>query len=182
MTSFDGVAELGGETVAGAIVVVLAVLIARRATGRGVTARPIIAASLAGLLALSVALHLRGVGSALAQSGRGHVSAQTGLESCVNESLSGAPVAPRAVGFLAWVKRRLPDGARYVVSPYEGLPDGWCLTTVLLPALPATGAERFEWTLALGSIPAEMQAKIAHHDPNVRVYSPGYALEFDRQP
>ncbi len=174
-----GVAELAGEVLAARIVIALAVVIVGRASGDRAVARQVVATGLAGLLAVSVALHLRGAGSALAQAGRHHVSAQMGLEHCVTESLSGAPVALKAVGFLAWVKHELPAGARYAVSPYGGSPDGWCVTMVLLPALPAGPGEPVGWTLALGSIPAEMQAKITGHDPSVEVYAPGYALERD---
>lgn len=177
-----GVLELVAEVVGAGLLLVFAPLVARRAS-RGREARgPVLAGGLAALLATSALVHVHGAGSALAQARRDHVSEQAGLEHCVTESLSGAPVALRAIRFLAWVKPRLPANARYAVAPYGGSPDGWCLTSILLPALPARPGERFGWTLALGLIPTEMQVKIARHDPDVRVYSPGYALERDPQP
>lgn len=177
-----GAVALVAEVTGVGLVLLVALAVARRASAGRAHRGTVLAGGLTALLAISIVLHARSAGSQLAQAGRHHVPAQVGLEHCVTESLSGAPVALRAVGFLAWVKQALPADARYAVAPYVGSLDAWCLTSVLLPALPATPGERFGWTLAVGSIPAEMQAKIARHDPDVRVYSPGYALERDPQP
>jgi hypothetical protein len=177
-----GAVELLAEVTGVGLVLFMALALASRASGDRADRRTVFAGGLTALLAISIVLHARSAGSQLAQAGRHHVSAQAGLDHCVTESLSGAPVALRAVGFLPWVKRALPADARYAVAPYVGSLDEWCLTSVLLPALPARPGEPFGWTVAVGSVPAEMQAKIARHDRNVRVYSPGYALERDPQP
>jgi hypothetical protein len=62
---------------------------------------------------------------------------------------------------------------------YTPPPDTGCLAFGLLPALPARPGERAEWTIAFGSVPAEMRVRIARHDPAVQVFAPGFALQFN---
>lgn len=174
MPSFShDVAELGAELVGGALVLLAIVAVARRLAPERLSRQAVLALGLAGL-GVTALMDLRGAASTLARAHRDRVTAQMGREHCVMESINGLPVSPRAAGFLAWVRRRLPAHAQYALAGYTGSPDAWCITMILLPALPGPSPD---WVLALGTIPREMQVRIARHDPDVTVYAPGYALE-----
>jgi hypothetical protein len=75
--------------------------------------------------------------------------------------------------FLQWAKPELPLHARYALAPYAGVPDGWCVTFALLPALPVPDPD---WTIYAGSAPSAIAARAAAHDPAVKQFTPGYAL------
>jgi len=164
--------------VVGVAVLVGAVTVGCRYAGvHSVPSRVAMGATIAVLACVSALAHVRHTSSVLAQDRTDSVSAQAGLEHCFDESLSGAPIDIERARFMAWVKRRLPPGAVYVIAPYAGTPDAWCLTTALLPALPAgPGAARPGWEIVAGTVPADVAAMIARHDPTVQVFAPGYAL------
>ncbi len=96
---------------------------------------------------------LHGAGSAFGHARREAVGRRAGLEHCVDESLSGAPLVPYRHRFVSWVKARLPAHAVYSFVAEAGAPDGWCLTLVWLPALPAGPGARAGWTIAFGVVP-----------------------------
>jgi hypothetical protein len=157
------------------VAAVAAVLVRRR--GRAHPPALVVVAVLAVALVVSTLGHAVGAARVLNQSRKDAVTAQVGLEHCFTESVTGGPFVPERDAFMQWVKRRLPAQAIYQVTPYSGPPDAWCLTTVLLPALPAgPGASTPDWTIVAGSPSPAIAADIAHHDPNVTVFAPGYAL------
>jgi hypothetical protein len=164
--------------VVGVAAVVGGVAVGCRYVGlRSVPSRLAMGAAIAVLVCVSALAHVGLTGSVLAQDRGYSVSAQLGLEHCLYESLGGGPIAPERALFVAWVKRRLPPGAVYTVVPYAGTPDGWCLTMVLLPALPlGPGAARPGFEIVAGVVPPDIAARIARHDPTVQVFAPGYAL------
>ena len=53
------------------------------------------------------------------------------------------------------------------------------LMLVLLPSLPAGPGGHAGWTIAFGTIPPDLRARIARHDPSVRIFAPGFALAQD---
>ena len=63
----------------------------------------------------------------------------------------------------------------YVVAPYSGPPDVWCITLLLSAALPASGGDHAAWTIAAG-VPPAAQANIDAQDPDAKVLAPGYVL------
>lgn len=113
-------------------------------------------------------------GSTLNTARRSAVSAREGVERCFFEQGAGSRLA-----FIRWVKRQIGPHAVYAFD-YAGEPDVLCVYLVMLPALPATPGERADWTVAFGVIPPAMRARIARHDPAVRVFAPGFALESER--
>ena len=134
------------------------------------------AIGLTALLCLSLALHVRATASTFRQDRKHSVGARQGREHCYDESLTGQPLVPGRAPFLDWVKTRLPRGARYVISPYSGPPDAWCVTLTPLPALPSSHPG---WTIYMGAVPATVQAEIDRHDPGVQQFALGYALVRD---
>ena len=133
--------------------------------------------------AVSIALATGGTPAALAmlaRAAREPVSAAAGVDYCFGESWpdnsNGAGVA--RLPFVRWLKSRIGSHAVYTLD-YSPPPDTGCLVLGLLPALPALPGERAEWTIAFGSVPAEMRARIAKHDPTVQVFAPGFALQFN---
>jgi hypothetical protein len=118
--------------------------------------------------------------SLLSQAARDPVSATTGVDYCFGEPW---PDNPNGAGmarlpFVRWLKSRMGAHAVYALD-YTPPPDTGCLTLGLLPALPARPGERAEWTIAFGSVPAEMRTLIGRHDPAVEVFAPGFALQFN---
>jgi hypothetical protein len=150
---------------------------------RGTTRRDLrlVAASVLATVAFASALvHVGDVGSVLNQARRSAVGPRAGLERCFDES-NGVP-GPRLrlrLPFINWVKQRLPRDAVYALAPYTGPPDAWCVALVLLPSLPAGPGGRARWTIAFGTIPPDLQGRIARHDPSVLVFAPGLALGRD---
>jgi hypothetical protein len=134
--------------------------------------------------AVAIALAADGISATLtmlSQAAGAPVSAGSGVDYCFGESwpdnANGAGVA--RISFVRWLKARMGPHAVYALD-YTPPPDTGCLTLGLLPALPARPAEHAEWTIAFGSVPAEMRARIARHDPTVQVFAPGFALQFNR--
>ena len=172
-------AKLGAE-IAGVIAVVGLLLVGHKLVGRPRLPGPSLAATgLAAMLCFSLLLHVRSTASTLNQARRHAVGARAGLEHCFTESLSGQRPVSERNRFFDWVKARVPPRALYAVSSYSGPPDLWCVTLVLSPALPASGRDHAAWTIAAG-IPPALQARIDHHDPDVDVFAPGYALVRNR--
>lgn len=134
--------------------------------------------------ALAVALALGAIPSGVAQlvrTHRGSVSSGQGVDYCFHQSWPNNPGGAGAarLPFMRWVKARMGPHAVYALD-YAAPPDRDCLYLGLLPALPARPGERADFTIAFGSVPAEMQALIAARDPSVRVFAPGFALQFNR--
>lgn len=155
--------------VLGAVVVMAALL---RSSGRGQLDLRWLAGAVVGVITVAFAIaDVAGAGSALNQARRAGVGARAGLEHCFDEE----GVSTR-LPFLNWVKARLPAHAVYAMVPYAGQPDGWCTTLVLLPSLPAGPGGNAGWIIAFGTIPPDLQARIARHDPSVQVFAPGFAL------
>ena len=136
-----------------------------------------------GVLAVALAAGQISSGlSLLNQARRASVSAGDGVDYCFGE---GWPGNPRGAGvarlaFVRWLRARMGPHAVYAID-YAPPPDVNCLLLGLLPALPARAGERADWTIAFGAVPAEMQARIAAHDPSVRVFAPGFALQGDQK-
>lgn len=136
--------------------------------------------------AVAIALAGGGIPTALGMLARGArepASAAAGVDFCFGEPW---PDNPKGAGvarlpFVRWLKSRMGPHAVYTVD-YTPPPDTGCLALGLLPALPARPGERAEWTIAFGSIPSEMRARIARHDPTVEVFAPGFALQFNGRP
>lgn len=168
-------ARLIAEVAVVAGVAAIAVAVVRR---RGHAHPPalVVVTVLAVGLVVSALGHTVDAARVLNQSRKDAVTAQAGLEHCFTESVTGGPFVPERDAFMQWVKRRLPANAIYQVSGYSGPPDAWCLTTVLLPALPAGPGGTPDWTIVAGSPPPAIAAEIAHPHPNVAVFAPGYAL------
>jgi len=144
--------------------------------GRDWLASPRIAAVFAVLAIVGAAIHLRGVGSVLNQARKHAVSGLAGREACLAQSLSGAPVPAERIAFVRWVKRRLPASAVYSLGSYEGEPDIWCITQVLLPSLPAGPGARATWTITMGTSPVPPAERGTRPDREVLIYRPGYAI------
>ena len=134
-------------------------------------------------VAVTIAVVWGGIPSGLAtlaRAARKPVSAARGVDFCFGESW---PDNPNGAGvtrlpFVRWLKARMGPHAVYTLD-YTPPPDTGCLTLGLLPDLPARPGERAGWTIAFGSIPPEMRARIAGHDSSVRVFAPGFALQFN---
>jgi hypothetical protein len=110
-------------------------------------------------------------GAQLAQARRDSVGAQQGLEYCMVEDH-----AQVYEPFINWLRYRLPPHAVYELE-YKGVPDPWCLTLALLPRLPPWGSARAGWLVDIEDTSAQLQARIARHDPAIQVYVPGLVLE-----
>jgi len=140
--------------------------------------RPDVRLAAAGVVALfAVAFTVTNLvksSSALDHAAHSAVGGRAGLERCVNEDRAG-----QRLPFVNWVKRRLPP-AVFTLAPYPGHLDAWCVTLVLLPALPAGPGGTPTWTVTLGTIPPELKARIARHDPSVQVFATGFALSKER--
>jgi hypothetical protein len=134
-----------------------------------------------GVLVVAVAVGEIPSGAALlVQANRESVPARGGVERCFGQ---GWPENPGGAGaarlpFVRWAGAQMGTRAVYALS-YTAPPDPDCLYLGLLPALPAVRGEHADWTIAFGSIPAAMQARIVAHDPSVRVFAPGFALQFN---
>ena len=132
----------------------------------------LISAAVIGGIAVAFAFgNLADAGSALSQARRNGVGPRAGLERCLEED-GGEELVP----FFNWVKARLPPRAVYELATYSGHPDLWCVTLVLLPSLLAGPGGQPGWIITLGTLPPDLQARIARHDPSVRVFAPGFAL------
>jgi Flp pilus assembly protein CpaB len=178
MGGADLIHELGklAAEIAGAIAVVGLLVVGQKRVGGHWLPWPSLAAiGLAGLLCVSLLLHARSTASTLNQARRHAVGPGAGLEHCSTEVPIGQRLVPERIRFLDWVKARLPARALYAVDPYSGPPDLWCVTVVLLPALPASGGDRAGWTIAAG-VPPAAQASIDGQDPDAKVFAPGYVL------
>jgi hypothetical protein len=118
--------------------------------------------------------------SVLNQARRAAVSERAGVDYCFRQGWPGNPGGAGAarLPFVHWLLARMGPHAVYAID-YTSPPDPNCLFLGLLPALPARTGEHADWTIAFGAIPPEMQRRIAAHDPSVRVFAPGYALERD---
>jgi hypothetical protein len=105
-------------------------------------------------------------------------AAVPGPDHCVEESLGGGPGVGQDLraSFVVWLKGRLPAHAVYQVAPYAGPPDPWCLTTLLLPALPAGPGGTPAWTVTFGRVPPSIAAQMRRRDGSVQVYAPGFVL------
>lgn len=170
--------ELGILTaeIAGAIAVVGLLIVAQKRVGGRTIPWPSMAGiGLAALLCVSLLLHAGRTVSTLSHARRDGVGARAGLEGCVTEVPTGQRLVPERTRFLDWVKGRLPPRVLYAVFPYSGPPDLWCVTLLLLPALPASGGDRAAWTVAAGVSPAA-QASIDGKDRDAKVLAPGYVL------
>lgn len=175
MSLTRGVVTVGLEVLGllGAIGLVAALTLRRRPTRVELRFTTVVAV---GALTLALALdQLATAGSTLNQTRRGGATAQSGLERCFTD---GEPAGPR-LPFVRWLKARMGAHAVYVLDRYTSPPDPLCLYLVLLPALPAGPGEHADWRIAFGEVGPEMQARIVQHDPSVRVFAPGLALERD---
>lgn len=158
--------------VLGAVCVVVAVL---RSSGQSQIDVRLVAGGVIAAIMLTLALGgLADAGWSLNQIRRTGVGARAGLESCLTEQ--GGPAVAVRLQFINWVKARLPADAVYQLLPYTPPPDDWCVTLVLLPSLPAGPGGRADWAIAFGTLPPDLQARIARKDPSVQVFAPGYAL------
>ncbi len=121
--------------------------------------------------------------SALSQARRAEVGAEPGRDQCFSELgvSAGSNLYTQRLPFALWARRQMGVGAVYDISLVPP-PDDVCLYSALLPALPAAPGQRADWTIAFGAIPPVMKARIAAHDPAVRVYAPGLALQSNRRP
>jgi hypothetical protein len=161
-----------------AVAVLVAVNIGRRPT------RPELRRAAATVIGgLAVVFAIGGIASgasALNQARRASVSASQGTDYCFGQSWPGNPNGAGAarLPFVRWLRARMGADAVYAIDDASP-PDVDCLYLGLLPALPARPGQRPDWTIAYGAMPPEMQAKIAAHDPAVRVFAPGYALQDD---
>jgi hypothetical protein len=137
--------------------------------------RPDVRPVAAGVLgAVAVALAVAGLADAsfeLNQQRGNSVDARAGIERCFDESGVGS-----LLPYIHWVRGQLPAHAVYALAPYAGQPDVWCMTLVLLPALPAGPGGRADWIVTFGTIPPGLQARIARHDPSVQVFASGFAI------
>ena len=128
-------------------------------------------------LALAVGEIPSGV-SVLIQAHRLVLSSSASTDYCFFESWPDNPggAGQARLGFVDWLKDVMGSHAVYAID-YAPPPDQNCLFLGLLPALPAAPGEHADWTIAFGVVPAEMQARIAAHDPSVQVFAPGFALQ-----
>jgi hypothetical protein len=159
-----------------AVVVLIALTVGRRPNRAELR---LASGAVVGVLAVALTLGEIPSGAALLQKAHSEsVSATAGVEHCFGEVW---PQNPGGVGvahlpFLRWLKARIGPHAVYALD-YAAPPDPYCILLNMLPALYAAPGEHAEWTIAWGTIPAEMQARIAAHDPSVRVFAPGFALQ-----
>ncbi len=135
----------------------------------------------AAIVIVFAAGQVQGSITTLSQTRSSGMSANAGRDECVGEPdiATAADLYTRRLPFALWARRQMGH-AVYSVASFTQPPDDVCLYFVLLPALPASPGERPDFTIAFGAIPAAMQAKIAAHDPAVKEFAPGFALESDR--
>jgi hypothetical protein len=136
-------------------------------------------AAVVGVLAVAlVAGQIPSGASLLNQGRRASVSARDGVEYCFGQPWPGNPQGGGSarLPFLHWLRSQLGVGAVYSLA-FASPPDRNCVLLGLLPALPARPGERAAWTIAWGVVPPAMLARIAAHDPSVRVFAPGFALQ-----
>jgi hypothetical protein len=128
---------------------------------------------------------LSSTASILGQAHSHSVSAAGGRDWCFGESWPGNPggAGRGALPFVRWARSQLGAHARYTIlgATPPSPPDRQCLYLALLPALPAAPGQQAEWTIAFGSIPPSLHARIAAHDPAVRAFSPDFALARQRR-
>lgn len=138
-------------------------------------------ATVAALTVVVAAGQITGSVASLSQQRNAAVAAEPGRDECVSEQTftPGSNLYTQRVPFAVWARKQMGRNAVYSLASFTAPPDDLCLYFVLLPALPAAPGERPDWTLAFGSIPAEMGARIAAHDPSVKVFAPGFALQSD---
>lgn len=134
-----------------------------------------VVAALATALALST---VQPAVSSLTAERKSAVGAQAGIEHCLYETGAAGSVA-----FLRWLKTRMPSDARYWLADAPELQgdapglDPLCVALELLPRLPETVRAHAGWVVGLaGTVPADVQRRIALRDPTVQVFAPGYVL------
>jgi hypothetical protein len=173
------VVKLLGEVLGVGLVVGGIATVLRRRNEDRFDVRSVVATALGALVFALALINAPTAGSVLNQARRNAVIARAGLEHCLLESLSGAPLVLSRLPFIDWLNTQLPANAVYTFVPYSGPPDFWCVTLDLLPALPAGPGGIPDWTITLGTVPPDLQARIARRDPSVHVFAPGYVLAQD---
>jgi hypothetical protein len=164
--------------VCGAVGVLVALTVGRRPRGPELR---LASGAVVGVIAVALAVGGLPSGvSVLSDAERSSVSARDGVDYCFGQDW---PQNPGGAGlarlpFVQWARALMGPRAIYSVD-YTPPPDPDCLYLGLLPALPARPGERAQWTIAYGSVPPQMQALIAAHDPSVRVFASGFAVEFN---
>jgi hypothetical protein len=139
-----------------------------------------------GVLVLASALALAELANATASLNtdrRSAVGARSGITHCVDETHAGS-VLP----FIAWLEAQMPAHARYWLAPsalttdLDQAPalDPLCMALELLPRLPESLRSGAQWVVTTGSLPSDLQARIARGDTSVRVFRPGYVLARQR--
>ena len=167
---WQGLATVGLEVVG--LLVAVALVGSLFSTGRlGSHKLRAAAAIVLGVAVVSLGFKdLAPTGALLVRAQRSSLTDRQGLDYCFDEDGAQARIP-----FASWLRQRMPAHAVYAVV-LAGEPDVWCLSLALLPRLPAYGAARPQWLVAFGTIPPELSARIARHDPSVQVYAPGFAL------
>lgn len=160
---------LGGQALAIGVAIGLVVLAVRSFTPRRMST-PLIAGYVLSAFALVLTVvNLVGATSLLNRARANSVGARAGLEHCFVETN-----ATSRLPFVDWVKRQLPRDSVYELSGYTGQPDAWCVTLAFLPLLPAGPGGQPHWVVTFGYVPPSIAARIAAHDPTVRVFAPGF--------
>ena len=90
------------------------------------------------------------------------------------ENVNSPSVVPSHT--FARLDAKLPASAVYSLGSYEGEPDIWCITQVLLPSLPAGPGARATWTITMGTSPVPPAERGTRPDREVLIYRPGYAI------
>jgi hypothetical protein len=173
------VLKLLGEVVGVGLAVGGIALVTRRRNEERFDVRSVAATALGALVLALALISAPSAGSVLNQARHNAVIARAGREHCLFESLTGERPVLSRLPFIDWLTTQLPVNSVYTVVPYSGPPDFWCVTFVLLPALPAGPGGVPQWTITLGTVPRDLQARIARHDPSVHVFAPGYVLARD---
>jgi hypothetical protein len=156
----------------------IAAVLRRRRPGR--SALPSVAGVVAAAwLVLIAAGQISDSVSEMNRERRGGVTAERGRDECAHEpgGVRAANLSGTRLPFAIWARHQMGVGATYSLAGFRPPPDITCLYLVLLPALPATPGQRAGWTIAFGSLSEAMRARVAAHDPAVRVYAAGFALE-----
>jgi hypothetical protein len=158
------------ESLALAALVIWAAVVVGRVRGTRATR---VAGVVIGSFALVCALgHVGSDASTLRQDARFRVGARAGVDHCFVETGSRSEIP-----FIDWVHSRLPEHAVYQLDDVAPRPDAWCLTLVLLPALPAgPGDNRPRWEVDFGGLSPSLEARVKRHDRSVHVFAPGFAL------
>ena len=169
MSLLAGLATLAVQTLILAAVVI-AVRAWRRRRGH-MDRTPMLAAAILGAAAAVVLLSTTvDAARTLHHAKQTSIGARKGLTYCFRETQ-----ADKRLAFINWLRQRLPEHAAYALD-FVPKPDEWCLTLALLPRVPSYGEDHPRWLVIYGTAPPGVQAMIAHHDPAVRVFAPGYAL------